>query len=246
MARAIRTESPLTLVQLQQYYRDFNRKAFNSQLPEKMPIKFVNSTQYGARALCKFTKNPNARSWQKNKGAAIDYSSLAIELSVAQLNTHEQMLSILLHEMIHIYFFITDQIDEGHGMKFHAMMKTVGNITGIEVPETDSAPIAQFKQVTVGVVVIRMSSKYLFAIVSKNGVDVGLQGYLLAKSMSNIKGSPTEIYLSNSIATQQMSVMSSTQRKLDTKTRFFSFKDPKKAIDWLEDLQQNGQLLASV
>jgi hypothetical protein len=246
MARAIRTEPPLTLFQLQQYYRDFNRRAFNSQLPDKLPIKFVNSTQYGGRALCKYTTQGNAPSWNKTRGAKIDYSSLAIEISVAMLHTHEQMLGVLLHEMIHIYFLITGELGENHGEKFHAMMKTVGNITGIEVPETDAAPVAQYKQVVVGVVVIEMPNKYLFAIISNNAVTAGLKDYLLAKSMSTIKSYPTSVYLSNSIITQQMSNATSIQRKLDRKTRFFSLKDAKSAIEWIDDLKQNAKLVASI
>lgn len=126
-------------------YNTFNKAYFDGMLPD-IPVEWAKMKRAGGVAKASIIRNgpaPDPRMVRlgrisKYHNAAIKPGSLKIQMSDLFKRSEEGLDGILLHEMIHIYFFVTGKFEENHGVGFNSMRRKISQISGINVPRTDS------------------------------------------------------------------------------------------------------------
>jgi hypothetical protein len=121
--------------ELKSRYDHFNHLLFHGQLPE-VTLKYVPSipvksgSQVGGRTTCRFK---TVRS-----GYEVIPGSILVAISTIFQRTQQQQDGILIHEMIHVYFFAQNDVHQDHGPKFQAMAHSLSHVVGFAVPLTDA------------------------------------------------------------------------------------------------------------
>jgi hypothetical protein len=127
-------------------YNAFNQSLFNGELPQDIKLTWFTSKKASGLATCKFIRD---------KG--IVPGTLEIKISTLFKRSEESMDAIMIHEMIHTYFFIKQDWSQNHGPKFLAMARSLGEKVGFAIPVTDNASDLQLsdaKPKPVGVIFV--------------------------------------------------------------------------------------------
>jgi hypothetical protein len=94
-------------------YDYYNKLLFDNKLPNNFPLRFSRTKKAGGAVITEY--------WTKGRGRAKRISSWEIKelyLSTFFLRTEEQLDSILVHEMIHVWLTI-NEMHEGYNVKLH-------------------------------------------------------------------------------------------------------------------------------
>jgi hypothetical protein len=131
---------------LQAKYRHFNDTLFGGELPD-IPVVWGKMKGVGGTAHAKIiwppgTPRPNPMLVRlgrvdRHHGAVLDRASLRIKISDLYKRSTDQIDGLLIHEMIHIFFFVTGRYGENHGPLFLAKLRELSQLSGIKVPLTD-------------------------------------------------------------------------------------------------------------
>ena len=120
-------------------YNLFNLKYFKNMLP-KIPVLWASLKGIGGLTTCKIItpKFKTGFGTSKYQYSRISPNSLKIQISNALKRSEKSIDKILLHEMIHVYFMVMKNFDEGHGLKFQKIAKKIGKSFGQEIPIVDT------------------------------------------------------------------------------------------------------------
>lgn len=131
---------------LQEKYAYYNRLLFDGILPT-IPITWATLKNIGGVANAKLIIDPATRRAtrmeirlglkDKHSGRKVDPASIAIRLSSTYKRSEQATDAILIHEMIHVYFFVTGRPGENHGLAFLKMVRQCSQKVGFEVPIRD-------------------------------------------------------------------------------------------------------------
>jgi hypothetical protein len=94
-------------------YDYFNSKLFEGKLPTDFKLRFSRSKKVGGSVITEY--------WVKGRGAykrVTDWRIKELILSTFHLRTDEQLDSILVHEMIHVWLTVNGK-HEGYNVKLH-------------------------------------------------------------------------------------------------------------------------------
>jgi hypothetical protein len=94
-------------------YDYFNTKLFSGKLPTDFKLRFSRSKKAGGSVITEY--------WVKGRGAykrVTDWKIKELFLSTFHLRTDEQLDSILVHEMIHVWLTVNG-MHEGYNVKLH-------------------------------------------------------------------------------------------------------------------------------
>lgn len=125
----------LTIAQLQDWYDEFNCIVFNGQCPESFKVNFVITHTY--HQLGQFSPR---------------HGCLTIKISDYYLVTENEYRNTLLHEMCHLWCYVTGYRREGHGANWKRIASIATRLTGLEITRTNSRkdfgvnPLYQGKQ----------------------------------------------------------------------------------------------------
>lgn len=123
---------------LKSKYNSFNSKYFKNMLP-KIPVVWANLKGVAGLATCKIItpKFKTGFGTSKYQYSRISPNSLKIQISNTLKRSEKSIDKILIHEMIHVYFMVTKNFDEGHGSKFQKLAKIISKSFGQEIPLVD-------------------------------------------------------------------------------------------------------------
>jgi hypothetical protein len=251
MARVKKLEPAVPLDELYAFYRELNRKGFGGALPDTVPIRYVGTTKSAGKAHAKIILDQTLPAWVKKhdrrRNAKLDYSSLAIDLSLDKNRDPDTTKAFLAHEMIHIYFYCIGDWDEVHGAKFMAKLHELEKVTGLKIPVTEEGEVEAMSlhATTIGIIVMKTDRGFNFALVTAKVANE--QGDAIIERMKSWAKGPgaVKVYTSNSRMVTERSLSSPTQRSFGPKTKFFTLRDPALATAFIHDLEDSGTLVRS-
>ncbi len=106
----------------------YNRLCFNGALPN-IPLRFARLKGNGGLCGCKYTTRGTVRT--------IVPDSIYITMDRTFLRDEQAIDAILVHEMIHAWFYVQNDLREDHGMKFQDMRRKLSAIVGFTIPTTE-------------------------------------------------------------------------------------------------------------
>lgn len=115
-----------TAYPLHAQYAHYNMQLFKSALPTDCPLEWGIIQRASGTTSCKHSPY-----------TGLIPNTLKIVLNQKLHRTIQEFDAILIHEMIHAYFFVRNNFTEGHGNHFQAMAKYLSGIVGFEIPLTD-------------------------------------------------------------------------------------------------------------
>lgn len=104
----------------------YNKLCFGGQLPE-IPLRFAKLKNLGG--IC-------GSQWIRQTSTLVP-GSIYITLDKTYLRDEQSIDAILIHEMIHAWFYWQNDFREDHGMQFQAMRKKLSAIVGFAIPTTE-------------------------------------------------------------------------------------------------------------
>jgi hypothetical protein len=166
---------------LQGTYDKFNNAYFNGELP-KIPVEFAQLKGIGGvvKARTTYTGPVKIRNGKQYKAAPrhmmahytkLVPGSMILQISSMFKRTPETIDGILLHEMIHVYFYHIGDTAENHGQKFLSKLREISRLSGIRVPLKDSTADDELANEmalkAVGVILVQKAdNSYMFALIS--------------------------------------------------------------------------------
>lgn len=143
----------------------------------------------------------------------------------------EELVPILLHEMIHVYFMVTNQHKVQHGPLFVAKLNQLSSAVGFKIPLTDEVSANKLINIPikpVGVLVREMTNgRFAAAMVSPNAL----------KAAPSLEG--FDAYIVTSTVWSNIAATRPVQRSFNPyKTKWFWIDE-----EALGDLSENGQRL---
>ena len=239
---------------LQNQYDYYNALLFDGQLP-KIPITQRQLKNAGGKALCKFILSnrpkPNpimVRLGREDKLSNYDATDIRIVISNTYKRENHQIDKILIHEMIHAYFYVFGPKNESHGYKFREQIRRCSKIVGFEVPLKDEVEGLEFTKETklkpIGVILLEKK---------KGGVAVAILGkdHILSTS-DHVKGflgyrakiykDTVSLYIVNDEVWSELARKYPIQRP-NRSIKLFVFDDNQSAIN---DLKKNGRLVGTI
>lgn len=158
--------------QMLERYRHFNQTLFNNQLPV-IPIYFKPLKGVGGQVDCKIQKTATSR--------AIVPDSMTMTFSNIFKKTAEQLDSVLLHEMIHVYLLaVVGDFDDNHGPAFRRKKLELEYKTGIKIPitEVETDPVLNIATRPVSVIVLNgESDRPAYACIAPNFLKANLENF---------------------------------------------------------------------
>jgi hypothetical protein len=146
---------------LKQLYRELNDKYFDGELPD-INLKYTNLRRAIGRAKAHIEPD-QIQYWPKSKDRdkftrdeikqKRELKIDGIVVTTAHDFTREQLIGVLLHEMIHVWFYHNGDIWETHGELFMKKRQELMEASGIDIPASESmeeyayADDVQFKPV---------------------------------------------------------------------------------------------------
>ena len=241
-------------------YNEYNSKLFGGILP-KIPITWGPLKRASGITVCKtqLSNDPQDRMLrlfnkkEKYKNAKAIPGSISIKISNLLKRSELSLDKILIHEMIHVYFFHIGDFTVNHGAKFQKMCKDLSTKIGFEIPLTDiidgTVESVVEKPITV-VLAKKHSGDYSFSIISaKSAIEnqhrierycsllIDIYNYAKEISIIDIKSSLWSV-LSNTVPTQRIS------NDKDIRLKFYKLKDdlisPKTTDDFINELNTIG------
>ena len=163
-------------------YAEFNDKYFGGELPE-CKLRFGVLKNAGGHCTCKTVtaaadrlppKVLKARGLHRLHGAKVVPGSLAIVLSTTYQKDHTGLDQILLHEMIHAWFYSKNMLHVDHGKEFLEMRAKVSKMSGIDVPLRDDTRNLELSDDvglrSVAVLIYRKNGEVNYALVNANAM----------------------------------------------------------------------------
>jgi len=127
---------------LQAKYDKFNIAYFGGELPT-IPLIWANLKSVGGKVTAKIVRvgptDPYKARRDKYYNAEIKPGTMALTISNRFKRDEEGLDGILLHEMIHVYFFHNKMYSENHGSRFLAMCRKISVLSGVKVPLKDDS-----------------------------------------------------------------------------------------------------------
>jgi hypothetical protein len=213
-------------------YHFFNQKLFNNSLPD-VRLSWSNDKNKSGLTTAQSTKGPN-------NTVNVVPGSISIQLSNQFKRSPEIFDSILIHEMIHVYFFANHDFMQGHGSKFKAMASRFSHQLGFDIPLTDdmkdAMSIGLVRPVCVKLITTKQHSS-IYEIIDGTEWNSGAkQLQLEARSLvSSGHAINVEFFSTSTIIWEDLA------KQMAGKGTFTSDNE-----DVLSDLKHNGQLLFSV
>ena len=130
---------------LKKKYDYYNKLLFSGKLPD-IPIKYAKMKGMGGAVKYKTRFIPGAPEPNRMRvrlGLESRYSnrelvSMILQISTLYTRDAKSIDAILIHEMIHVYFLSTGDLEETHGIKFLRMRSELSKKVGFEIPLTDN------------------------------------------------------------------------------------------------------------
>jgi hypothetical protein len=160
-------------------FAHFNRLCFGGALP-KVPVKFAVLKGSAGVAKCKFRQPGATKSMSRAQRRALPAfladGSLSIVLDRTYLRTEEEIDAILVHEMIHVWFYIQNDFTENHGLAFLRKLRECEAKTGFKIPVTEKMADREVApnvpdQTLIVVTHVRPNREVLYAILNKTAFD---------------------------------------------------------------------------
>lgn len=165
-------------------YQYFNRLLFQGQLPD---IPVTSKPIKTAAGVAKVKLNPNP-SYVRNPvkvrlgledkyaGYTIKPGSMKIIIDSTFARDEQNVEAILIHEMIHIYFYTLGLFSENHGHKFYQKSQECAAIVGFPIPRTEAKTNMELTQgiqaKKVGVVLLtKKDGSHQFALIAPNKIS---------------------------------------------------------------------------
>lgn len=224
------------MVNLQQAYARFNKSLFGGKLPE-VPVQF--GSLVGKAGV--FQGN-----WIPQQKQIVD-GSASITIENRYRNDDQQVLGILLHEMVHAYFYFARQFYVDHGQPFKTMLTKLAAQAGLPAPMTED--ITDLNEVItpikLGVILIQKQGgdDFVFALVDPRGLkedDIRSA----AKDLLSDYASTYEAFTVNTVVWTRIASFKPLQR--GGLSRLCFFKDTDGVTGWVEDLRENGKMILSL
>lgn len=168
-------------------YAEFNAKYFNGELPE-CKVRFGVLKGKGGVCRCKLkppaTPQPSprvlkARGLSKHHGYTLVPGSLSITISSAYERNPRDIDAILLHEMIHAWFYYKEDWGVHHDGPFLRMREELSRKSGIDIPLTDDT-----KDLAVSA---EVGTKRIGVLIYERGDGTVNFGLVSAKAMETVK-----------------------------------------------------------
>jgi hypothetical protein len=198
---------------LQSKYDKFNNLYFEGKLP-RIPMVFKPLKQVGGQVL--------GKSW---RGELVP-DSMRMEISSTFKKSEAALDGLLLHEMIHVYFFATGHLKENHGGKFLRMRRELTEKSGINIPLTDStAGLETTEEVKIkpyGVILVEKDGSPSYAIVSEKFMLENSDA-LKKRWESMYRTYPVSAYIVTSEIVSTMALRNTVQRSI--KLSYYFLKD---------------------
>lgn len=232
---------------LQSRYQYFNKLLFDNSLPN-IPIFQKPLKNAGGAAKAKLYKNPNkpipnirrVRLGLEDKLSNVEIVPGTLHIVISSLYKREnhQIDKILVHEMLHIYFYTNGMLSESHGSRFRKKAADFERICGFEIPLEDNIDDLDFssdvKIKHIGVMLSTSSKKDVFAMSIFN-IQFLKENIVYLKDM--FRRYNPEFYEISNKKWSELAMKYPVQRSTNVKRYFF---EDKEAID---DLRENGKLI---
>lgn len=166
-------------------YDEFNTRFFNGELPA---CKLRFGVLKGKAGHCTCKMRPPAtpmnarvlrlRGLHRHTGYTLVDGTIAITISATHVRDEKRIDAILLHEMIHAWFFYKERWEVDHGAPFLQMRRDISAKSGIDIPLTDDTVGLELSD-DVGI-------KRVAVFIYKQG-DKITYGLVSAKAMETVK-----------------------------------------------------------
>jgi hypothetical protein len=226
---------------LENRYKYFNNLLFQNKLPENIHLSWSSSKRQSGETVAKAQKIDNKD--------VIVPDSISITLSKLFKRSNEVFDSILIHEMIHVYFFSISDFKEQHGPKFKALADRFSRQLGFQIPLTDNMKDAQAiigaPKPTCVILITKPNKTYSYSVMNQNvwnkfSDELKSDAARWLKTGYAIK---VDIFLINTVIWSEIAMRSIVHTK--NASRFLILTNDKNN-DVVNDLIENGQLLYSV
>ena len=166
-------------------YNHYNKMLFDGKLPQ-IPIRYAKLKHAGGKVLYIMIApdpRPNPVLIRLGRigryhGYSLKPGSLEMKISDTFSRSDEGLNSLMIHEMIHVYFASQNNFGVGHGDEFINMADKLGQIVGFKIPLKDDIDIdvmelnANLKPIYV--VIKNMGTHFNFAIFGKSFIENNL------------------------------------------------------------------------
>lgn len=148
---------------LQKRYDYWNKKAFDGKLPRRLnkiaakKMKHIGGT-VKVRAVVSGYK----------KEIVDDLKSIELYISTQFTFNQDELDKILLHEMVHVYFFTVKSRNINHGYDFIKKIKEISKKVKLELPETESIMDTVKTEKKINVMIVKEPSKIYIMLTSPN------------------------------------------------------------------------------
>lgn len=226
------------MLNLQQAFDRFNKSLFGNRLPQ-VPVAFgpLSADKAGV-----FTGQ-----YQQQSKTIVD-GSARITISNRYQNANEpSILGILLHEMVHAYFYFARQFYVDHGQPFKRMLADLAQKAGIPAPMTEDLTNIDESITPIKVGVILMNKQgtdsYVYALVDPKTLD----RETMKPSAKTLLRHYCDTYEAFEIETAKWSRIAMfvpLQRAGFDQLSYF--KETDGVEGWVDDLRENGRIKLSM
>jgi hypothetical protein len=127
---------------LKQLYDAFNRRLFDSKLPE-IPVEYAKLKTVGGIVHTKVRRIPGQmiRSLSRYSPATHEIVPGSMRLQISSIYQREETAihGLLVHEMIHVWVIAVEHdYNDDHGPKFLAKRRQLASMVNFDIPLTDS------------------------------------------------------------------------------------------------------------
>ena len=193
--------------QMSERYNHYNQTLFNNQLPA-IPIYFKPLKGLGGKVDYRIRKTATSKTLVPD--------SMTMTFSNIFKKTEEQLVSVLLHEMIHVYLASIGDFDDNHGPAFRKKKLELEYKTGIKIPitEVEADPILNIDTKPVSVIVINgETDRPAYACVNPNFLKANLENFKAWAIRLDVDTFDI-FYIENSAIWTTLSLRSPIQRRL--------------------------------
>lgn len=122
---------------LQRRYDHYNALLFDNKLPI-IPLAFKKLKNVGGHVVVRYrVDTPMPRRMMRYAKKTMIPGSMHMEISTMYQREPQALDAILIHEMIHVYFYSIGDLDENHGDPFIKMARELSQKVGFTIPLKD-------------------------------------------------------------------------------------------------------------
>jgi len=248
---------------LEKKYDYYNSLLFNNELP-KIKLRWAALKGKGGTANCKILrKNKGLVGFRQFQEIEVVPDSMEIKMSISLKRSEQEFDKVLIHEMIHIYFFNNSMFRENHGFRFISMARKCSEKIGFDIPLTDELDsyIPNLKELTtLGVILItKPDGTYAFSILNADYLKSNIGNfsqYLTDRFLPLSITKKIELYVIKGINWTSIGLTHPIQRKDVKKLRsnltnlsIYTLNDKtinKPIAEIINELHTHGELLNSI